>query len=169
MDVFLSRSHTGAALIGSYKTQAYNGHIRAHRRKLKVGVPTCADFSRTLSGVASSLFLVNPGAPSDRERLILASEAPDSFVHNYKNAVVTAEAPAWCPFNDPALHEHLLVRLERAGITNRLKFVCNPVKAAGELCGFRYSGGSTPQNLIFPIGASDINWVCLPKKPLSSR
>lgn len=93
MDVFLSRSHTGAALIGSYKTQAYGSSLRARRRKLKVGEPTCADFSRTLSGVASSLFLVNPGAPSDRERIIFASEAPDSFVYNYKNAVVTLTTP----------------------------------------------------------------------------
>ena len=162
MDIFLSRSHTGATLMGSYKTQAYGGSsIRAHRRKLRVGEPTCADFSRTLSGVASSLFLVNPGAPSDRERLILASEAPDSFVYNYRDVVVTAEAPEWCPFNDTALHEHLMRRLERAGVVNRSKFVCNPVKAAGELCGFKYSGGSTPQNLIFPVGATEINWLVL--------
>nr|WOG35321.1 wsv037-like protein [White spot syndrome virus] len=126
-----------------------------------MGAPTNADFTRTVSGVASSLYLVNPGAPSDREKLVLASSYSDSFVYNYKDAVVTAEAPKWCPFNEPALHEHIMNRLEKAGLINRSRFVCNPVKSAGEVCGFRYSGGSTPQNLIFPIGASEINWLVI--------
>ncbi|AUO15079.1 WSSV272 [White spot syndrome virus] len=31
------------------------------------------------------------------EKLVLASSYSDSFVYNYKDAVVTAEAPKWCP------------------------------------------------------------------------
>ena len=159
MDLFLSHAHTGSNLLGSYKTQTITSPSCQKRKKLGVGEPTKADFSRTVSGVASSLYLVNPGAPSDRERMVLAASLPDSFVFNYRDTVISFEAPAWCPFNDPALHEHIFVRLERAGLVNRKKFVTNPIRVAGELCGFRYSGGSTPQNLIFPIGSSEINWL----------
>ena len=158
MDLFLSQAHTGSELLGSYKTQTASVSCQS-RKKLGVGRPTKADFSRTVSGVASSLYLVNPGAPSDRERLILAASLPDSFVFNYRDAVISAEAPAWCLFNSPALHEHVFRRLERSGLANRSKFVTNPIMGAGELCGFRYHGGSTPQNLVFPIGASEINWL----------
>lgn len=156
MDLFLSQAHTGSSLLGSYKTQATSCQ---KKNKLGVGEPTKADFSRTISGVASSLYLVNSGAPSDRERMVLAASLPDSFVFNYRDTVISSEAPAWCPFNDPAFHEHVFKRLERAGLANRSKFITNPIKAAGELCGFRYSGGSTPQNLIFPVGSSEINWL----------
>ena len=160
MDLFLSQAHTGSTLLGSYKTQQTNVSCQ-RRRKLGVGEPTKADFSRTISGVASSLYLVNPGAPSNRERMVRAASLPDSFVFNYRDidTVMSSEAPAWCPFNDPAFHEHIFKRLERAGLANRSKFVTNPIKAAGELCGFRYTGGSTPQNLIFPVGSTEINWL----------
>ena len=158
MDLFLSQAHAGSDLLGSYKTVTTSVSCQ-RRKKLGVGEPTKADFLRTVSGVASSLYLVNPGAPSDRERLIVAASLPDSFVFNYRDAIISAEAPAWCLFNDPALHEHVFKRLERAGLANRSKFVANPVRAAGELCGFKYSGGSTPQNLIFPVGAAQINWL----------
>nr|BDT63509.1 MAG: wsv037-like protein [Pasiphaea japonica whispovirus] len=157
MEIFLDRSHTGSLLLGSYKTH----NIIENKKKLNVGEPTNADFTRTLSGVASSLYLVNPGAPSDRERLILAASAPDSFVSNYRDVVITSEAPSWCPFNDNSLHDHIFKRLRRAGLYDGSKFICNPVKTAGEICGFRYSGGSSPQNLIFPIGANDINWLVM--------
>lgn len=159
MDLFLSQAHTGSSLLGTYKTQTTTTSRQKRRKKLGVGEPTNADFSRTVSGVASSLYLVNPGAPSNRERMVLAASLPDSFVFNYRDTVISHEAPAWCPFNDPAFHEHVFQRLERAGLANRSKFVTNPIKAAGELCGFRYSGGSTPQNLIFPVGAREINWL----------
>lgn len=124
-----------------------------------MGDATRADFSRTVSGVASSLYLVNPGAPSDRERMVLASSMPESSVCTYKDASITGEAPKWCPFNDPHLHEHIFRRLEKSGLVDRSKFVTVPVKGAGELTGFRYSGGTTPQHLIFPIGSSEINWL----------
>nr|BDT63148.1 MAG: wsv037-like protein [Sicyonia whispovirus] len=162
MDLFLSQAHTGSDLLASYKTQraaAPRPSTRSVLGEEGVGEPCRINFAHTVSGVASSYFLVNPGAPSDRERMVLASSLPDSFVYNYRDAVVTAEAPAWCPFNDLQLHEFIFRRLEGAGLTDRSKIVNNPVKAAGEMCAFRYSGGSTPQNLVFPVGASEINWI----------
>ena len=131
MELFLSQAHTGSELLGSYKTRKTTISSYKKRKKVGVGEPTNADFSRTISGVASPLYLVNPGAPSDRERMVRAASLPDSFVFNYRDTVVTAEAPAWCPFNDPAFHEHVFKRLERAGLANRSKFITIPIKAAG--------------------------------------
>nr|BDU62158.1 wsv037-like protein [Chionoecetes opilio bacilliform virus]GAV93161.1 hypothetical protein SCV_037 [Chionoecetes opilio bacilliform virus] len=158
MDLFLSDSHTGASLLGSYKTQSTVSSSR-NRRRLKVGEETKSDFTRTLSGIASSLYLVNPGAPADRERMVLASSMPISSVYTYKYASISSEAPKWCPFNDPHLHEHIFSRLESAGLANRGKFVSVPITGAGELTGFKYSGGTTPQHLVFPVGSTEINWL----------
>ena len=158
MDLFLSDAHTGASLLGSYKTQTASSSSR-DQKKPGVGEETKADFFRTVSGVASSLYLVNPGAPADRERMVIASSLPESAVCTYKDACITGEAPKWCPFNEPQLHEHIFKRLEKSGLVNRSRFVNVPIAAAGELTGFRYSGGSTPQYLVFPIGSSQINWL----------
>ena len=126
-----------------------------------VGLPTRVDFSKTVSGVASPLFLVSPGSPSDRERLILAFSAADTNIQHYKNTVATIEAPHWCLFNNPPLHEHVLCRLDTAGLVNRSRFITLPVEATGELTGFKYTGGVTPQNLVFPVGAAEINWLAI--------
>ena len=119
---------------------------------------TSTDFNRTVQGVASPFFLVSPGAPSDREKIVYANSVYDNVL-NYMYATVTSEAPIWSPFNSPSLHHHIFDRLESAGLVDRSRFICNPAEGAGEMTAFRYSGGVTPQHLVFPVGAKEINWL----------
>ena len=121
-------------------------------------MPTRADFTKSVQGVASPFFLVSPDAPSDRERLIYVNSVYDSIL-NYRDTVFSAEAPIWCPFNSPSLHRHIMKeRLERAGLVNSSRFVCNPVEGAGEMTAFKYTS-TTPQHLVFPVGSDKINWL----------
>lgn len=146
MESFLSNAYKGATLMSSYKTQPLTT------------TETSTDFNRTVQGVASPFFLVSPGAPSDREKIVYANSVYDNVL-NYLYATVASEAPIWSPFNSPSLHRHIFDRLESAGLVDRSRFVCNPVEGAGEMTAFRYSGGVTPQHLVFPVGAKEINWL----------
>lgn len=161
MEIFLTNSHRGASLLSSYRNQP---PPPARRKRIvtgvedTTGVPTRADFTKSVQGVASPFFLVSPDAPSDRERLIYVNSRYDSIL-NYRDVVFSAEAPVWCPFNSPSLHRHIMKeRLERAGLVNSRRFVCNPVEGAGEMTAFKYTS-TTPQHLVFPVGSKKINWL----------
>ena len=151
MELFISNSYRGASLLCHYKTKS------SQSKKAFNGTATLCDFSRTVSGLASPLFLVSPG--SDREKLILSSSIYAKALSNYKDVVVTADAAPWCPFNSPPFHEHVMRRLDIAGLTDRRRFVCNPIPNAGETVAFKYSGGTMPQNMVFPVGSKNINWL----------
>lgn len=89
--------------------------------------------------------------PGDREKLIYVNSIYNSIL-NYRDVLVSAEALVWCPFNSLALHRHILKeRLERSGLVNTDRFVCNPVVGAGEMTAFKYIS-TTPQHLLFPLG-----------------
>ena len=154
MEIFLTNSHRGASLLSSYRNQP------PPRKKMEdtTGVPTRTDFTKTVQGVASPFFLVSPDAPSDRERLVYVNSIYDSIL-NYRDVIFSAESPVWCPFNSPSLHRHIMKeRLERAGLVNSSRFVCNPVEGAGEMTAFKYTS-TTPQHLVFPVGSDKINWL----------
>ena len=158
MEIFLTNSHRGASLLSSYRNQLPPATRRKKTLEDTTGVPTRADFTKSIQGVASPFFLVSPGAPSDRERLVYVNSIYDSIL-NYRDVVFSAEAPVWCPFNAPSLHRHIMKeRLERAGLVNSSRFVCNPVEGAGEMTAFKYTS-TTPQHLVFPVGADKINWL----------
>lgn len=169
MEYFLTNTQRSTALLSAYRNQntpapwdrTKTASTTPNKTELKklvaesTGVPTKIDFTRTVQGVASPFFLVSPDAPSDRERLVCLNE----FILNYKDLVVTAEAPVWCPFNSPALHRHIIKeRLERSGLFASDRFVCNPVPGAGEMTAFKYTS-TTPQHLVFPVGSNKINWL----------
>nr|BDT63180.1 MAG: wsv037-like protein [Hemigrapsus takanoi nimavirus]GBG35373.1 wsv037-like protein [Hemigrapsus takanoi nimavirus] len=161
MEIFLTNSHRGASLLSSYRNQP---PPPSRRKKIvarvedTTGVPTRADFTKSVQGVASPFFLVSPDAPSDRERLVYVNSIYESIL-NYRDMVFSAEAPVWCPFNSPSLHRHIMKeRLERAGLVNSSRFVCNPVEGAGEMTAFKYTS-TTPQHLVFPVGSEKINWL----------
>lgn len=158
MEMFLTNSHRGASLLSSYRNQVPPTAKRKKTVEDTTGVPTRADFTKSIQGVASPFFLVSPGAPSDRERLVYVNSIYDSIL-NYRDVVFSAEAPVWCPFNAPSLHRHIMKeRLERAGLVNSSRFVCNPVEGAGEMTAFKYTS-TTPQHLVFPVGSDKINWL----------
>ena len=161
MEVFLTNSYRGASLLSSYRNQpplTTRGKKKITGVEDTTGVPTRADFTKSVQGVASPFFLVSPDAPSDRERLVYVNSIFDSIL-NYRDIVFSAESPVWCPFNSPPLHRHIMKeRLERAGLVNSSRFVCNPAEGAGEMTAFKYTS-TTPQHLVFPVGSDKINWL----------
>ncbi len=74
----------------------------------------------------SPFFLVSPGAPSDRKKIVYANSVYDKVL-NYKYAMVTSEVPTWSPFNFASLHRHIFDRLESVCLVDRMRFVCNLV------------------------------------------
>ena len=158
MDNLFSKSHMGARVMSSYRINSTS--CSSHRTRLGIGYKTEADISKTVSGLSSAIYLVNPGAPSDRERIVNLAEYTDSFIYSFQNSVLSGESPVWCTFNNPPLHSHILKRLTNAGTHKPERFVCNPVEGAGELCGIKYTG-NPPQTLVFPPGANEVNWMTL--------
>ena len=149
MESFLHEAHRGSSMLSGYRSVA--GDIDKDTKSR-------LDYNKTVERTASPLFLVCPAASSDRERLIFANTLY-SRVKHYKDATLINSSPEWCTFNDPGLHRHVTDRLQTAGVIDRKRFVCNPSPRNGEIVGFRYAGGVTPQHLIFPPGSQRINWL----------
>ena len=145
MQRFLCDAHRGAAVLSAYRTKGF-------QRDRSV------DFFSTVEGVSSGTYLVSPGAPSDRERMVLSWPEPDDCIHEYANRVLTADAPYFCLANNPSLHAFVMQKLQSAGLHDPSRFSVSPVEGAGELVAFRYTGGR-PRHVVFPVGSDPLNWL----------
>jgi len=149
MEKFLSDSIQGVDVLSSFK-------IKTEKRGKKLAV--LRDYTKTIPGVSSELFLVRGGGPSSRERMVLSKDVLD-VLRDYTNSVSTVAPLSWQVFNDPTLHTYLVDKLKECDLLKKKYFSNDPLPGIGELVSFKYRGG-VPQNIIFPIGSSTVNWLC---------
>nr|BDT62250.1 MAG: wsv037-like protein [Penaeus semisulcatus majanivirus] len=150
MEKFLSDSIQGVDVLSSFK-------IKTLRQEKSSPLMILRDYTKTIPGVSSALFLVRGGGPSSRERMVLSMNMLD-VLKDYTNSVSTVAPVSWQVFNDPALHAYLIRRLTDCNLYDKKYFSNDPLPGIGELVSFRFRGG-IPQNIIFPIGASTVNWL----------
>nr|BDV49965.1 MAG: wsv037-like protein [Metapenaeopsis lamellata majanivirus] len=151
MEKFLSDSIQGVDILSSYRIKVCNNNP----------LMIIKDYTKTISGVSSELYLVRVGGPSSRERMVLCQDILDAF-NDYSNSVSTVTPLSWQVFNDQSLHSYLLNHLQENNLYIKKYFSNNPLPGIGELVAFKYRGG-IPQNLVFPIGSTKINWLCCSK------
>nr|GBG35428.1 wsv037-like protein [Marsupenaeus japonicus endogenous nimavirus] len=154
MEKFLSDSIQGVDVLSSFK-------IKTFKHENNTLLIALRDFTKTIPGVSSEIFLVRGGGPSSRERMILSMDVLD-VLQDYTNSVSTVAPVSWQVFNNPDLHTYLIRRLTECNLFNKNYFSNDPLPGIGELVSFKYRGG-IPQNIIFPIGASTVNWLCCVK------
>nr|BDT62806.1 MAG: wsv037-like protein [Metapenaeus joyneri majanivirus] len=154
MEKFLSDSIQGVDLLSAFR-------IRTSRESKIHPLMVQRDYTRSTAGVSSDLYLIRGGGPSSRERMILSRDVLD-VLRDYNNSISTVAPLSWQVFNDKTLHEYLLDLLVDCNLYNETYFSNFPLSGIGELVAFKYRGG-IPQNIIFPIGAHTVNWLCCTK------
>nr|BDT62872.1 MAG: wsv037-like protein [Trachysalambria curvirostris majanivirus] len=148
MEKFFADCISGVDILSSFRLKSF---------RYQDNLMVIRDYSKTIPGVSSELFLVRGGGPSSRERMILSRSMIDVF-EDYKNSVTTVAPISWQVFNDRALHTYIINNLTQNNLYSRNYFSTDPLPGIGELVSFKYRGG-IPQNIIFPIGSSTINWL----------